>query len=215
MALSGDVVLASAPEPGGRLLLLDRYPAAVVTILDRDTFRVLGQIGVGTGFAANPHDLLVPVPGQAWVTRYEANPSPGRMPCDGGDDVLRIDLDSGAVTGCTPLGLLADPGLRARPERFAAAEGRVWVTLGHLAEDFGSAGPGLVAGLDAATGELLDVVELPELANCAGLLPVPGRPLLAVSCTGLFAAGPEEQRAASGLALVDLATGPPAADLLL
>jgi len=214
VALSGDVALPGAPNPLHHLLLLDRYPGSVVTVLDGATFEVLGQISVATGFPANPHDLLWLQADKAYVARYEANPTPGREPFDGGDDLVVVDLDAGAVTDRIPLGSHADPGLRARPERMVLAGDRVWVVLGHLAEDFGAAGPGRLLAVDPDEDAVAAVLDLPEVVNCTGLLHDPARETLYVSCTGLFTAGPADQVASSGIVAVDLAASHPAPALL-
>lgn len=214
VALSGDVVLPRAPNPLHHLLLLDRYPNSVVTVLDGATFEVLGQIPVATGFPANPHDLLWLQADKAYVARYEANPTPGREPFDGGDDLVVVDLEAGAVTGRIPLGPHADPGLLARPERMVLAGDRVWVVLGHLAEDFGAAGPGRLVAVDPEEDAVAAVLDLPEVENCTGLLHDPVRQVLYVSCAGLFAAGPAQQVAGAGIVAVDLTVSPPAPTLL-
>jgi hypothetical protein len=209
LALSGDVVLPAAPNPLHQLFLLDRYPNSVVTVLDGATFEVLGQIPVGTGFAANPHDLIWLDPDKVYVTRYEANPSPGRAPFDGGDDLLIVDPSAGLVTGRIALGPHADPGLLARPERMVLAGDRVWVGLGHLAQDFKAAGPGRLVAVDPVTDAVDLVLDLDGVENCAGLLHLPARETLYVACAGLFEGGREAQLAGAGIVAVDLSIWPP------
>ncbi len=214
VALSGDVALPGAPNLLHRLFLLDRYPGCVVTVLDGATFEVLGQISVATGFPANPHDLLWLQADKVYVARYDANPTPGQEPFDGGDDLVVVDLEAGAVTGRIPLGGSADPGFQARPERMVLAGDRVWVVLGHLTEDFDAAGPGRLVAVDPEEDAVAAVLDLPEVENCAGLLHDPARETLYVSCTGLFSAGPADQLAGSGIVVVDLEASPPAPTLL-
>ena len=214
MALSGDVVLPAAPNPLHQLFLLDRYPNSVVTVLDGATFEVLRQIPVGTGFAANPHDLLWLDPDKVYVTRYEANPTPGQAPHDGGDDLLIIDPEAAVVTGRISLRDHVDPGLLARPERMVLANGRVWVVLGHLAEDFKHAGPGRLVAVDPVTDAVDFVLDLPEVENCTGLVHVPTRGALYVACAGLFDGGRAAQLDGAGLVELDLSASPPTPTLL-
>ena len=54
--LSGDVAVPSMPAAGEEIVLLDRYPAAVLTWVDVVTGSVRAQLNVATGFAANPQD---------------------------------------------------------------------------------------------------------------------------------------------------------------
>lgn len=214
MALSGDVVVPAAPNPLHQLFVLDRYPNSVVTILDGSTFEVTRQIPVGTGFAANPHDLLWLDPDKVYVTRYEANPSPGRVPFDGGDDLLIVDPAAGAVVGRVSLSEATDPGLLARPERMVLAGDRVWVALGHLAPDFKGAGPGRIVAVDPVRDAVEQVLDLPVVENCTGLIHLPAREALIVACAGLFDAGRDAQIAASGLVAVDLSPATAAPTIL-
>jgi hypothetical protein len=46
--LSGDVVLPTMPQAGSELLLLDRFPAAVLTWVDLRTGVPTGQLSVAT-----------------------------------------------------------------------------------------------------------------------------------------------------------------------
>jgi len=196
------------------LFLLDRFPGAVVTVIDGTDFRVIGQIPVGTGFAANPHDLLWLDPGKAYVSRNDANPTPGREPFDGGDDLLVVDLDAGAVTGRIPMTPHADPGLLARPERMVLAGARAWVVLGHLGASFDAAGPGRLVAMDPTADAVDQVVELPGMENCTGLLHLPARETLYAACSGLFSSGRSAQLGGSGIVAVDLAASPPAVTVL-
>ncbi|MFH1529232.1 MAG: hypothetical protein ABIK09_00710 [Pseudomonadota bacterium] len=214
LALSGDVTLPASPNPLHQLFLLDRFPNSVITILDGVTFEVLGQVPVGTGFAANPHDLLWLDPGKVYVTRYETNPTPGRAPFDGGDDLLIVDPEAATVTGRIPLGDQADPGLLARPERMVLAGDRVWVVLGHLAADFKGAGPGRLVAVDPLEDAVDLVLDLPGVENCTGLVHLPARDRLYVACAGLFDGGRAAQLEGAGLVVVDLAVSPPEANLL-
>ena len=212
VALSGDVLLPGAPNLLHRLVLLDRYPNSVVTILDGSSFEVLGQISVATGFASNPHDLLWLDPGKAYVTRYEAAPTPGKEPFDGGDDVVIVDLEAGAVTGRIPLADHADPGFLARPDRMALDGTRAWVALGHLSADFSTAGPGRLVAIDPAEDVVTLTLDLPDVKNCTGLLHLPARAALFVACAGLFAGGTDAQVEGAGLVAVDLSSSPPSPD---
>lgn len=116
-ALSGDVVLPTEPHPDGLLVLIDRYPAAVLTFVDPESGEVVRQIGVGTGYPSNPHDALFLAPDRAWVTRYDANPTPTPAPedLDDGGDVLVIDPSTGALRDRIDLGPWASPGMSRAP----------------------------------------------------------------------------------------------------
>ena len=204
-ALSGDVVLPTEPSPDGLLVLIDRYPAAVLTLVTPESGEVVRQIGVGTGYPSNPHDALFLAPDRAWVTRYDRNPTPTAAPedLDDGGDILVIDPATGDLIDRLDLAPWASPGMEPRPDRLAWVEGEVWVTLGNLAPRFDDGGPGVVVALDPATGAFAGRAELAGLASCGGTLAVPPDGGGAwVSCTGVFQRGDTPQLAASGIAWV-------------
>ncbi|TNF30831.1 MAG: hypothetical protein EP329_13215 [Deltaproteobacteria bacterium] len=202
-ALSGDVVLPTEPAPDGRVVLIDRYPAAVLTFVDPASGTVSRQIGVGTGYPANPHDVLFVADGTAWVSRYDQNPTPtaATEDLDEGGDLLVVDPGTGALVGRIDLAPWASPGMEPRPDRLAHVGDAVWVTLGNLARRFDDGGPGVVVGLAPETGAYLGRTELAGLASCGGTLAVsPAGDGAWVSCTGVFQRGDAPQLAASGVA---------------
>ncbi|PKN55470.1 MAG: hypothetical protein CVU56_21015 [Deltaproteobacteria bacterium HGW-Deltaproteobacteria-14] len=204
-ALSGDVVLPTEPSPDGLLVLIDRYPAAVLTLVTPESGEVVRQLGVGTGYPSNPHDVLFVAPDRAWVTRYDRNPTPTATPddLDDGGDVLVIDPATGALVERIDLAPWASPGMEPRPDRLGWAGDKVWVTLGNLAPRFNDGGPGVVVALDPATGAFAGRTELAGLASCGGTLAVPpGGGGAWVSCTGVFQRGDTPQLEASGVVWV-------------
>ncbi|OGR11936.1 MAG: hypothetical protein A2341_17215 [Deltaproteobacteria bacterium RIFOXYB12_FULL_58_9] len=215
-ALSGDVALPRAFNSNNWLVLLDRYPNSVLTLLDPHDFAVSVQLSVATGFAANPHDFVWVGQRKAYVTRYETNPSPGREPFDAGDDVLIVDPLAGRITGRISMATYVDAtphSLQARPDQMTVAKGIVWITLNHLDAGFHNGGQGLVIGVDPATDEVRQVVAIPEVRNCSGIVYVARRDALYVSCSGLFAAGLDEQLRQSALVAIDLGSQSPSATI--
>lgn len=201
-ALSGDVVLPTEPSPDGRLVLIDRYPAAVLTFVVPETGAVERQIGVGTGYPSNPHDVLFLSPQRAWVTRYDRNPTPTVAPADldDGADLLVLDPSTGALLDRVELAAEASPGMEPRPDRLARVGDRVWVTLGNLSAGFDAGGPGVIVSLDPDAAAVVGRAELGGLASCGGTLAVsPDGAGAWVSCTGVFARGATPQLAASGV----------------
>ena len=145
-ALSGDVVLPTAPSRSGRIVLVDRYPNAVLTWVDPKAAKVEKQLSVGTGFAANPHDYLE-IGNKAYVSRYESNPNPGAQPNDSGGDLLVLDPSAPAVTGRVVLASPGDGSLLPRADRMLEVGGEVWVVLQRFDADFKTAGDARIAGV--------------------------------------------------------------------
>ena len=203
MALSGDVVLPSQPLPDNSLILIDRYPNGVLTIIEPASLMVRQQISVATGFAANPHDVLMPDGRHLWVSRYEVNPRAGKEAFDGGSDILIVDMQSGDVTGRIDLSSCADDGLWARPDRLLQVDDKVWVSLNHLSEDFTAAGPARFAVLDIASGSLDRVVEVPDLSNCKGMVYDAAADRIYSSCSSLFRFNVDFDPATSGVVALD------------
>ena len=212
MALSGDVVLASAPHPAGWVTLVDRFPNAVVTFLDPATGEVFRQISVATSFPANPQDVVFLDDERAYVPRNETNPSPTTEPgdFDEGDDLLVLDLAAGAPVGRVPLTpyVSAPPdgvdagALQARPSRALLAKGLVWVGLTCLTLGFDRGGAGVVVAVDPATDAVVHRLEVPDGANCGTLSLSPDGETLWLACSGVFQEGAAAQLARSGVARI-------------
>ncbi len=208
-ALSGDVVSASSAHPDGLVTLIDRYPNGVVSLVRPQDGRVVGQLSVATGFAANPQDVTYLDPtGLAYVSRFGHGPADSGLAA--GDDLLlvRLGVEERGVLDRIDLRPLASEvdGERVppRPARMASAEGLVWVVLACLGQDFSTGGPGVLVGLDPSTHRVVARVELPGTRNCMGLVAGPGG--LWVACSGIVAQ-PEEQLGWSALVQVPLSGG--------
>lgn len=169
------------------VVILDRYPASVLTFVSPEAAEVKTQIAVRTGFNSNPQDFLDVGDGRALVSRLEKNPEPGREPFDGGDDLLWLDVSRGAITGRIDLSAYADEETgRVRPSQMILSGETIFLTLtGHDAT-FQMAGIGRVMALDRKTGDVLAVHELSGLKNCVGLALGPDGKSIALSCSDLI-----------------------------
>jgi len=184
-ALSGDVVLPTVPPPDGAVLLIDRYPNSVLTFVNPSSAAVERQVSVATGFASNPHDVIVQADGRLLVTRYEPNPTPERLDgLDLGDDVLVL---TAAGEPESRFGLTGDDGFPARPDRLLeVSPGRYWVSLGRISVGWGEYRSGQVAVLEwMPTDKRLharDRLDLAPYKNCGAMAQSSSH--VAVSCTG-------------------------------
>jgi hypothetical protein len=211
-ALSGDVVLPSETQPGNELVVIDRTNS-VLTWINPTTCQVRRQLNVGTGFAANPQDLVAGLGGaKGYVTRYGRNPA---RP-DQGSDLLIIDTDRGVATGRIDLAAhasaspVAGKTILPMPSRLALVGKRVYVALNNLSEAYDAAGLGRVLVIDAPSDTVIQTIELPTLKNCGSLtrLPDNGGEWLAVSCAGPYSDN-AQQIDSAGVALIDLGKSPP------
>jgi hypothetical protein len=187
--LSGDVVLPSAPAHGDRLLLIDRYPASVLTWIDVKTGAVSGQLSVATGFAANPQDYVEVDEHLAYVTRYEPNTQPGKEPFDAGNDVLGIDTQAPAIKSrldLTPAMAGEDASLLPRAGRALRVGGRVFALLEGYSADFKRSADSRLVTIDATSGQLAGVTVLTGLHNCRGIAVSPDQNELAITCSGML-----------------------------
>lgn len=216
-ALSGDVAAPTARVVGDEVVLIDRYPASVVTWVDLETAEVVGQLDVGTGFSSNPQDVLGVSDGVALISRYETNPTPGEEPFDEGGDVLVVDPRGPAITGRIDLatGVVDVPQALPRPSRMVGVEGGVVVLLEAISEDFATFADSRLALVDPAAGAIVDVLVLDGLAGCWGATveppldghagPTAGR--VAIACNGGFTAEGTANVARAGVAVVEVAGG--------
>ncbi len=206
-ALSGDVVFPSTVNRSGKLTLIDRYPNSVVTWLDVETGSVVRQLSVSTGFASNPHDYIEVSDHKAYVSRYESNPVPGKEPLDGGGDALVIDLGDYSITGRIPLASPGDGTYLPRPDRMLAVGSEVWILLGRLDADFKPAGASRLVGIDPTSDSVAWTLDLPDAANCGGMVLSPSGARVAVSCSGNLSDPTSSDGRA--LVLVDAKSDPP------
>jgi hypothetical protein len=213
LALSGDVVLPSQRQPGGSLLAIDRTNSAL-TWIDPSTCTPLRQLDVSTGFYSNPHDVIGISPTKAYVARYERNAAPTSDPADHdeGDDLLIIDPSVPAITGRIDLASYAvavtGTAIQARADRALLIDGKLFVALSNLNDDFQIAGHGRLLVIDPAIDQVTDIVDIPGLKNCSGLSYVATTKTLVVACGGVFSDA--DQAAGSGIVYVDAGATPPA-----
>jgi hypothetical protein len=205
--LSGDVVAPTMPVTGDDVVLIDRYPAGVLTFVDAKSAMVRAQLDVKTGFASNPHDFAAIDSTKAYVLRYDPNLDPGHQPFDGGSDVLIVDPSVPKIAGRIDLtrALAGEKkGFYPRPERVVVVGNKAFVLLSGYSEDFQSAPESRVVTLDTERDAIDDVTVISGLHGCAGLALSPSKSALAVACSGTFQGSSTTDVAEAGLALLDL-----------
>lgn len=203
--LGGDVVLPTEPQASNAIILLDRYPASVLTWVDVASGSPSGQLSVATGFAANPRDVLVLSPNKAYVTRYEPNRDSGRQSFDQGDDVLIIDPAAHTIEGRIDLGPAmdgTDGTYWARPDKLIRAGDRVFLLLGSYSGDYLTSAPSRIATLDPSTDSLAGVTVLDGMHGCSMMALSPSGTELAVGCSGEFGGDSVSSLAESGIVLL-------------
>ncbi len=201
-ALSGDVVLPSAPADSGRIVLLDRFGTNVITWVDPTTAEVLDQLPVGTGFESNPQDYVEVGDDIAFVSRWGTNADPDQEDFDGGDDVVVIDTSEPAIVGRIAMPTADD--LPARPGALARLGDEVIVVLDRVSEDYSTTGEAMLVGLSIEDRKVVWEQTLEGLKACGRPTLSPDGSRLAVACSGaLTAEGNIEDIAQSTLVLFD------------
>ncbi len=200
MALSGDVVLPSAPLPGNPLVLIDRVPNNALVWVNPTNCSVTHQVSVGTGFMSNPHDVLA-AGDRLYVTRYETNSKPTAdvADFDEGGDVLILDATTGKLQGRIDLNAFATDGFDPRPDRGLIVGTKLYVSLNQISRDFKTYGPGRVVVIDLGSNTVTGVVEVASLQNCGALGRADTR--ITVACSGDY-----KHLQSSGVASLDTTT---------
>jgi hypothetical protein len=197
--LSGDVTLASQPQIGGELVVIDRGGAVLSFVRPTDC-QLRTQLSVApNGYNGNPHDVVVLSPTKAYVTRYARNlaDAPGEM--EKGEDILIVDPSTPAVVGRIDLRDRAtSPDVEARPDRAVLAEGKVYVSLGNLSTDYATTSAGRIAVIDPANDAVAGVIDLPDQRDCSALEYFAPSKMLWIAC------GMPSDGAAAGSALVEI-----------
>jgi hypothetical protein len=211
LPLSGDVVVAGDVPPSGKVVLIDRFGTDVVTWADPKSGDVLAQLKVGTGFEANPQDYVEFDANTALVSRYGANPSPGKQANDAGEDVIVIDTSNAASPSIKGrIAMPVDAGVLPRPQGLTRIlGGLVLVTLQEISDDFSKTGDAALVAVDPGAGDVAWRVDVPGMRECGRAVPSPSGKLLAVACTGSYDATTQDFAAAeSDLVLFDATVAP-------
>lgn len=206
-ALGGDVVAPMQLQSGDSIVLIDRYPASVLTWVDVASARPTKQLSVATGFAANPRDYAQISPCKAYVSRYNPNRQPGRMPMDEGADIIVIDSCENKITGRIDLMQAMQgeaDGFYPSPDKILVNEDVAVVLLGNYTADFLQSRVSRLAVIDTNTDTLVHSVALDNLHGCTGAALSPSGTRVAVACSGEFAGTSTPSIEASGIALLDL-----------
>ena len=114
---------------------------------------------VSTGAGTNPMNLAFADDGTAWVSAFLT------------DELLQLDLSAGVAAGDRLLARVSlaaadlphDAGAGqswARPNGLAFADGKLFAALSNLSAKWTPAGPGVVAVVDHAAGQVVDYLEL-------------------------------------------------------
>lgn len=202
--LSGDVATPSTPTSGEELVLIDRYPAGVLTWVERATGQVRAQLSVATGFAANPRDYVQLSPTLGYVTRFEPNPRAGSAPLDAGSDLLALDPSQPALLRRVALddAMLDAPAFAPHPDKLLLVRGALVVLLSANAADYRSSAPSRLVVVELREERLAQVLVLQGLHGCSSVVLAPSQDELAVACSGEF--GGDSEPDAAGSALVQL-----------
>jgi hypothetical protein len=211
MTLSGDVVLPTQLAPGGPVVLVDRgQNFNALTWLDPTTCSYLRQLGVGTGFDSNPHDIVVLSASKAYVTRYAENGAATATPddFDDGDDLLIIDPTQPKILGRIDLKPFAPAGVLPCADRALFAEGKVFVSLNAIGLDFKTYGTGRIVMVDPATDKVTGTIDLPGTKNCGAMTYLAAERTLMVACLGAWSDG-TQMADHSAVITLDLSVSPP------
>jgi hypothetical protein len=190
LALSGDVEVPFVAPPSDRVLLLDRS-SNVLTWMDPAKANVIAQLGVGTGFASNPHDYVEVDAPYALVSRYGTNATPGQQAFDQGGDLLIVDTAKFAITGRIAIPE-ENPVLQPCPDVMNWLGTDVVVTLGRISADFSTVGDGRFVGVSPSSQQIVWTVDVTGLQTCGRVVTSPSGALAAIACsstasmTGVF-----------------------------
>jgi hypothetical protein len=187
--LSGDVVAPTTSVTGDEVVLVDRYPAGVLTWVNVHTGHVRAQLSVSPGFPLDPQDYLLLSGHEAYVPRLDSNTSPGKQPFDKGNDVLVVDPSVPKITASIDMTPAMKDAPKFLPRAHAVVEvgGSVYALLsGEAPNTFSSSASSRVVRIDPKTRAIAEVLVLEGLHGCTALAVSPNSDELAVSCFGTF-----------------------------
>lgn len=205
-AIGGDVVAPASAQSGEQVVLIDRYPAGVLTWVELGRGNVRAQLSVNQGFWANPHDYLELGARKAYVTRFGQNFDSGREALDAGGDLLVIDPVDAVAKGSVSLDSAMQDGpatLLPRPDRMLRIGERVWVLLGGYSADFLESAESRLVAVDPESDEILEVLPL-AAHGCGQLALSPAGGRLAVACSGEYAGSADADPETAGLRVFEV-----------
>ena len=205
--LSGDVVSPSQRSAGNEVVLIDRFPASVLSFVELASARVRAQLSVATGFSANPHDYAEIGPTKAYVSRFEPNARSGSEPFDSGNDILVINPSVPSIVrsiDMSPAMAGEDPKYFPRTDKLLLRGTRLYALLSSYARDFRDAAASRLVSVDTSSDTLDQVVVLDGLHGCSAMALSPGGNELAIACSGQFAGDSAPSLEDSGIVLLAL-----------
>jgi hypothetical protein len=207
---SGDLVLPTTATPGEELILLDRYPASVVSFVSLRDAQVRAQLDVSTGFRANPRDAIALPSGLIYVTRYDTNTDSGHVPFDEGADLLIIDPTVPAIVDrislAEALPQLPEP-LLPHPDRGLVVGTTAYVVVATYSLDYHDSGSCFVVAIDTKTHAVQSFLELPGRHGCTGMALRADSAELVVACSGKWRTPAGATVAESALVGIDVTDG--------
>jgi hypothetical protein len=210
-ALGGDLALPSGPSGGDELVIIDRFPAAVLTWVNLETAAVRAQLSVATGYVSNPHDYVLFSASKAFVPRFEPNLMSGEEPFDAGNDVLVVDPTSATIVDridLTPAFADAPAGFYPRADRALLAGGRLRVLAVGLNADFSEHVDSRLISIDPETNAIDDVLVFDGMNGCGSVAASPDGSELAIACGGAYGQNPADGFPDSGVIVVRVADTP-------
>jgi hypothetical protein len=189
VALSGDVGLPSGEPHNREMVLIDRYPAAVLSWVGLETAQVRAQLSVATGFASNPHDYVAVSQRKAYVPRYNPNLANGEQPFDAGHDVLIVDPVSARITDridLMPVIAEENGDLYPRADRAVVVEGLLRVLVLVFDVAYRERSDSRLVSIDPDTDRIVGVQRIAGLTSCSTFALSPDGAEMAVGCNGSF-----------------------------
>lgn len=210
-ALGGDLALPSSAVGGDELVIIDRFPGAVLSWVNLETAEVRAQLSVATGYVSNPHDYVRFSASKAFVPRFEPNLESGVEPFDAGNDVLVVDPSSAAIVDridLTPAFADAPAGFYPRADRAVLAGGLLRVLAVGLNADFTEHVASRLVSIDPETNTIEDVLVFDGMNGCGSIAPSPDGSELAIACGGAYGQDPAGGFPDSGVIVVQVADEP-------
>ena len=203
--LSGDVAMPTTRLDGSSIVLIDRYPASVVTWVNLQSGTPSGQLSVATGFIANPRDYLQLSIEKAYVSRYESNLQAGKEPFDDGGDILIIDPTARTISGriaMEPAMQGAADGFYPHPDKLLAVGSSVAVLLGAQTAYYDASLSSRIARVNPSNNAIEQTIVLEGMHDCSAMAQSPSGEEIAVACSGQFDVDLDNMIAESGIVLV-------------
>jgi hypothetical protein len=191
-SLSGDVVLPTMPQTGGRVTTIDRS-FGMLTWVDVKSGAPIHRLPIGDNIPLNLQDYVEVSPNKAYVPVLDPKLDPMLGPLEKGSNIVIVDPTARTITGVidlSPAMAGEDPKFYPHPGHAFMVGKRLYVLLSASTINYDAWTLSRLVTIDTDTDTILAVDKIDGMRDCTGLGLSPSQAKIAVTCSGTWQVDP-------------------------